>query len=125
MNGFTSRKLTELNVAVSSENDDPNLTTEQKMALRIKEKFDEKEAMVWLWFGYGLAMVWLWLGYGLAMVWLCFGYGWAMVWLWFGYGLAMVWLWFGYVWSVVTSCDWRDWRLALVFICEFEYLRIR
>lgn len=42
--GFTSRKLTELNVAVSSESDDANLSTEEKMKLRIKEKFDEKEA---------------------------------------------------------------------------------
>jgi len=42
--GFTSRKLTELNVAVSSEHDDANLSTEEKMKLRIKEKFDEKEA---------------------------------------------------------------------------------
>ena len=45
-NGFTSRKLTELNVAVSSETDDASLSTEEKMKLRIKEKFDEKEAMV-------------------------------------------------------------------------------
>jgi len=46
MDGFTSRKLTELNVAVSSESDDPNMTTEEKMKLRIKEKFDAKEAML-------------------------------------------------------------------------------
>jgi len=45
-NGFTSRKLTELNVAVSSENDDASLSTEEKMKLRIKEKFDEKETML-------------------------------------------------------------------------------
>jgi len=43
-NGLTSRKLTELNVAVSSESDDANLSTEDKIKLRIKEKFDEKEA---------------------------------------------------------------------------------
>lgn len=45
-NGFTSRKLTELNVAVSSENDDDSMSTEDKMKMRIKEKYDEKEFML-------------------------------------------------------------------------------
>src|ERR1039457_7710891 len=54
-------------------------------------------ALVWLWYGFGMALVWLWYGFGMALVWLWCGFGMALVWLWCGFGVALRWPWVGFV----------------------------
>jgi hypothetical protein len=51
-------------------------------------------ALVWLWYGFGMALVWLSVGYQLALG----GFGTALGWL----CVALIWLWCGFVWLCVA-----------------------